>query len=136
MKGAKKLKVIKEIISKLDKLSEFRATEAAIGQEYDKKRTKLLIEVQPKLDRLYGEYEKLFAKAREAVEDREQHIKALVVSLKESVKGSTLHAVFMNGRPSWDHKGLDGYAVAHPELLKLKKDGDPSVSIREVKSSE
>jgi len=51
----------------------------------------------------------------------------------ESIKGEKLQAVFSNGRTTWDSKALVGYAVAHPEIEKLKKTGKPSVSIREIK---
>lgn len=49
-----------------------------------------------------------------------------------SVKGKELQAVYSNGRTTWDGQKLAGYAIAHPEIEKLKKVGKPSVSIREV----
>jgi len=51
----------------------------------------------------------------------------------ESIKGEQLQAVFSKARTTWDGKKLEGYAVAHPEIEKLKKTGSPSVAIREVK---
>jgi len=62
-------------------------------------------------------------------------IKQSVLEIKESVKGSLLHAVYATGRASWDTKALEGYAVAHPEVFQFKKIGEPSVSIREVKEA-
>lgn len=56
-----------------------------------------------------------------------------VLEKGESIKGELLQAVFSTGRTTWDTKALVGYAVAHPEIEKLKKVGKPSVSIREVK---
>lgn len=53
-----------------------------------------------------------------------------------SIKGEQLQAVFSKGKATWNTKGLDGYAIAHPEIDKLRKVGKPSVSIREVKSKE
>ena len=57
-----------------------------------------------------------------------------VLKGKVSVKGEKLQAIFSAGRQTWDTKALGGYALAHPELEKLKKVGKPSVSIREVKA--
>ena len=57
----------------------------------------------------------------------------VVLKNKVSVKGDELHAIFAAGRTTWDTKALSGYALAHKEILKLKKTGKPSVSIREVK---
>lgn len=56
-----------------------------------------------------------------------------VLEKGESIKGELLQAVFSKGRTTWDTPALAGYAIAHPELNKLKKVGKPSVSIREVK---
>lgn len=59
-----------------------------------------------------------------------------VLSKGESVKGELLQAVFSKGRTTWDSKRLEGFALAHPEINKLKKVGKPSVAIREVKDKE
>jgi hypothetical protein len=39
----------------------------------------------------------------------------------------------MKGRVSWDGKSLDGYMAAHPEISAFRKEGEPSVSLRNVK---
>lgn len=62
----------------------------------------------------------------------EKGIKESVLSIGEPVKGEFLQAIFIKGRVSWDTKGLDGYAVAHPEILIFKKTGEPSVSLKKV----
>lgn len=59
-----------------------------------------------------------------------------VLEKGESIKGEKLQACFSKGRTTWDTKALVGYAVAHPEIDKLKKAGKPSVSIREVKDKD
>jgi len=61
-------------------------------------------------------------------------IKEAVKECKESVKGSYLHAIYVKGRDGgWDTPKLEGYALAHPEILTAKKpDGEPSVTIRKI----
>ena len=66
-------------------------------------------------------------------------IKALVIERaptvaekERSIKGAYLQAVYSKPRTSWDTEGLDGYAVAHPEITKFRKTGKPSVSIRKA----
>lgn len=122
----------KKVVRKLDKLAEIRATEAAIREEYETKKAKVLGDLKPKLDGLEVQYGKIFLKARQAVDDLEAEVKALVLAFARSVKGENLQAVYMNGRVTWDSKGLDGYAVANPEVLAFRKQGDSSVSIREI----
>jgi len=57
-------------------------------------------------------------------------IKGAVLESKATVAGEHNKAVYSHGRVTWDAKGLDGYAVAHPEILVFRKEGEPSVSIR------
>lgn len=61
---------------------------------------------------------------------REAQIKTAVIEAGVSVKGAHLQAVYSKGRASWDTKGLDGYAVAHPEINVFRSVGQPIVSIR------
>lgn len=63
----------------------------------------------------------------------EDQIKRAVITHGATVKGAALSAVYAKGRVSWDNKALEGYAVAHPELLAFRSEGAPSVSIRGVK---
>jgi len=60
-------------------------------------------------------------------------VKVAVAEHGETVKGRFLQAVYGKGRITWDAKSLDGYAVAHPELLGFRKEGQPSISIRSIK---
>ena len=60
----------------------------------------------------------------------ESEVKLAVVTHGTTVKGQRFMAVYNKGRVSWDTKGLDGYAVAHPEIEIFRKQGEPSVSIR------
>lgn len=77
----------------------------------------------------------------EAIEKHEETINAARELLKEHVlkTGQTfksdwgLTIVYNKGRESWDSKGLNGYAVAHPEIVCFKKVGAPYASIKEAK---
>ena len=50
-----------------------------------------------------------------------------------TAKGVHLMAVWAKGRETWDTSRLAGFAVAHPELLELRKIGEPTVAIRAIK---
>jgi len=66
------------------------------------------------------------------ISELEVEIKEMVIVHGESVKGEHMMVSFNKGRASWDGKGLDGYAVAHPEILQFKKIGNPYGSIKNV----
>lgn len=87
-------------------------------------------EYKPKFDLLENDAEYI-ARKKEG-DALTEEIKADVISLGETVKGSALMAVYAKGRTTWDNKGLDGFATAHPEIEKFRKVGEPSVSIRKI----
>jgi hypothetical protein len=63
-------------------------------------------------------------------------IKQEVTRYGASVKGTHLYAVYARGRVTWDTKGLDRYAVEHPEVMHFRKQGQPTVSLRAVDPKE
>ena len=60
-------------------------------------------------------------------------IKAEVLERGETVKTPAMHAIWNKGKTTWDSRLLDGYAVAHPEILQARKVGNPTVSFRLAK---
>ena len=89
-------------------------------------------EIKAQISEVEAEFEPQEDAIKEKSSELETSVRDEVVELGQSVKGIALQAVFMNGRISWDTKGLDGYIVAHPELEQFRKQGNPSVSIRKV----
>jgi hypothetical protein len=83
-----------------------------------------------------AEIEAEFAGKSEAVDENikklTEEIKAEVKTLGHSVKGDHYQGVYMNGRITWDTKAMDGYAVGHPEVLFMRKEGEPSVTLRRI----
>jgi hypothetical protein len=71
-------------------------------------------------------YETVDAKIAEL----QEHIKAATLQQGETAKSDRFLAVYNGGRVSWDTKGLDGYAVAHPEILVFRSVGAPSITLR------
>lgn len=66
------------------------------------------------------------------IAELETTIKTGVLEYGETIKSTSMQAVWAKGRVSWDTKRLDGYAAAHPEIAQFRNVGDPSVSIRRV----
>lgn len=60
-------------------------------------------------------------------------IKAAALEHKGSVKATHNMVVYSKGRVVWDTAGLDGFAIAHPEIKAFKDYGEPVISIRKVK---
>ena len=69
----------------------------------------------------------------EQVATQVQTVKDAALVLKETVNGEDLQAVYSQGKTSWITDQLLGYAKTHKVILEMKKQGDPSISIRKVK---
>jgi hypothetical protein len=124
-------KIIK-IEEKLDQLAKVRE----VQKDYNKETQALIYEALsrcPDLKSRNDEVQDVLRFTAKQEVDLTEEIKVVVVKSGESIKGLKLQAIFTKGRTTWDAGALEGYAVAHPEINALKKVGDPSVSIREVK---
>ena len=118
---------------KLDQLAEVhRQLEALEGDKQKLIDQVLPPEVKARLEEIEAEFTQKAEAAQASIESLEGEIKAEVLSHGESVRGAAFQAVWNKGRQSWDSKGLAGYAEAHPDLLKFRKEGEPSVTIRRV----
>lgn len=115
---------------KLDKLAELHAKADLLRIEYEDKRTEIMAPVADKLTALDAEYEPKLANVQDEADQLEAEIRAEVLEVGETVKGTRLIAVWNKGRDSLDTKGLKGYAVAHPEIAAFWKPGQPTVSLR------
>ena len=60
----------------------------------------------------------------------ESKVREAVLEKGETVKTEKMSAVWVKGKTTWDGKLLEGYAVAHPEILAAKKTGKPTVSFK------
>ena len=121
------------IASRLDELAEIRAAVEVTRLDYEAKRAEILRAVQEELAALDAEFQPLLETSAERVAALETEIKDDVARYGATVKGQHVQAVYTRGRVSWDTRGLDGYAQAHPEVQAFRKEGDPSISLRIVK---
>ena len=105
------------------------ATLAAYAQllaAHQRARDELLAPIREQLATVDAEFAPLIEAARKTVADH-------VLAHGESLKAGGLHAIVVTGRVTWDAKALDGYAAAHPEVRQFRRQGPPTVQIREEK---
>lgn len=123
-----------EIIVKLDQLAECRsAREILEADKAQRLKDAIPPEVQAEFDAIMEEFDAPLSASAELTGTLEGEIRDAVGELEHSVKGNLLHAVWSKGRVTWISDALEGYAMAHPEILNFQKIGSPSVSIREIK---
>ena len=118
---------------KLDRLAELKAEQDLLNIKKQELIDSVLTpEIRTKIAEIEEEFEPQFEAVNFTTNELSKTIKAEVVGLGETVKGTVLQCCFVKGRISWDTKGLDGYLVGHPELNRFRKQGDPSASIRKA----
>jgi len=92
-----------------------------------------LFETNPEANDRRVEIQEQIDVYQEQVDAQMQFVKDKALLLGESVKGEDLQAVWSKGKTSWNSQQLLGFAKAHKEILEMKKEGAPSISIRKVK---
>ena len=122
-----------QIASKLNRLADLQAAVDLTRMDYEAKRTAILKTVQAELDALEAEYDPLLEAAQRNASALEAEIKNDVLLGGESVITDVYQALYVKGRVTWDTDGIDKYAVAHPEVLKFRKQGQPNVTLRKGK---
>jgi CRISPR/Cas system Type II protein with McrA/HNH and RuvC-like nuclease domain len=120
------------VAGKLERLTNLRAAIDVTRLDYEAKRAAILKQVQAELDALDSEYEPLLESAGENIAALETEIKTEVLLYGESVQAGTYKAVYMQGRVSWDSEGMAKYAASHPDVIRFRKQGQPTVSLRIV----
>lgn len=121
-----------QVVGKLQRLADLRAAADVARLDYEAKRAEVLKKVQAELDAIDLEIKPVLDAAEENATALEAEIKNDVLLRGESLRGSVYQAVYVKGRVSWDNRGIADYARSHPEVLKFRKEGQPSVTLRPV----
>ena len=87
-------------------------------------------EIKEQLENIDREIDPVIEKFNARAAELADLIKAEVIAAGETISGEHHQAVYSKPRVSWNSKGLEGYAVAHPEILVFRTEGSPSVSLR------
>ena len=120
-------------IEMLDQMADTQAQIDVLQIHFDHLRSEIIPpEIQMQLIELDAERTTAIESLQEGIANLEAEINANILEAGSSVKGAYLHAVWSKGRVSWDTKALDGYTVAHPEILPFRKEGNPTVNIRRI----
>lgn len=118
---------------KLERLAEIRAQADIIRIHYGELKNALLTaEIKAQLAEIDYEQQTALIQLETAANDLEAEIKTDVLKLGQTIKTGTLMAVWNKGRVTWDSKILEGYLVAFPGLVVARKEGAPTVTIRNI----
>lgn len=123
-----------DTVEKLNRLAQMQAQTDTIRTHFETLREQAVPpEVKQALDDITAEEKTALDALQSGIASLTDEVKAEVLQAGTTIKGDYLQAVWSKGRVSWDTKSLDGYAAAHPELARFRKEGEPSVAIRALK---
>lgn len=123
------------VVSKLKRLADLKAAADMARIDYEARRNEALKKIQAELDAIDLEFRPILDAAEENATDLEAEIKNDVMLRGETLRGGAYQAVYSKGRITYDSRGIDDYARSHPEVLKYRREGQPSVSLRAVSDS-
>ena len=120
---------------KLDLLFSKTFESEQINAKFDVLRKEIPVpEIPPEIQKQLADIElqrvEALATLEREIESLNAEIKQDTLGIGSTVDGKYMMAVWNKGRETWDGKLLNGFAIAHPEILSAKKVGDPSVTIR------
>jgi len=122
-----------EIQAKLDNLSDLRQKISDMEAQRQAAIHEAMKPGMEEIDRIELQYLDPIGKLHELEAKLSEEIKSMVITLGETIKGTTLMAVYNKGRDTWDSTMLKGLALAHPEIKGAMNTGAPSVTIGGMK---
>lgn len=62
------------------------------------------------------------------IEERKEQIRKEILARKTNADSPTLKITYRKGAIRWKTDWLEGYSIDHPDILKYRRQGEPSVS--------
>ena len=92
-----------------------------------------LADLRADFELLKAQFEATNCDLKQKISDLEAEIREEILKKGETVSTEKMSAIWVKGRITWDGKLLEGYSLAHPDILQARKIGEPTVSFRLVK---
>lgn len=87
-------------------------------------------ELEARKAEINAEFDGKAESANENIASLTARIKAETIKEGHTVRGAHWQAVYVKGRVTWNTDMLDGMIVAFPALVKARKEGQPSITLR------
>lgn len=122
-----------QIKQKIQQLDELNAQLDLVGiNKQDAINQVLTPAIKAELAAIDAEFGEQVEAINETLAIIEAEIKAGVIALGSTVKEGRFMAMYNKGRVTWDTKKMEGFALAHPEIAALRKEGEPFVTIKKA----
>jgi predicted nucleic acid-binding Zn-ribbon protein len=124
-----------KIVELLERYSDLHEVlEATLAQAQKQRDSVIPPEVRAAVQAIDEQFQPTISALESEIAETKRQIERLVLELGQTVKSTRAIAVYNKGRVTWDNQALEGFAVAHPEILAFRKEGEPYITIRRVLS--
>jgi hypothetical protein len=124
----------KELQTKIDELADTEVQlDLIIAEKETLKKSLIPEEIQMEMESVEFEYVDKIKAVEDNIKVRKDQLKALLMEYAKPLKSKYYTWTYKEGDPIWDTKGLDGFAVSHPEMLFLRKEGKPVTKLTPVR---
>jgi hypothetical protein len=106
---------------------------SVLADEALARRNAIPTEVAHRLADIAEEFAPMVQVAAQAVVNIEARARTCVLVMKEGGKAGGFEATYIQGRTTWDTKGLDKAMKLIPGLAHYRKQGEPYVTLRKAK---
>jgi predicted nucleic acid-binding Zn-ribbon protein len=122
-----------KIVELLERYSDLHEMlEAILAQAQEQRDSVIPPEVKAAVQAIDEEFQPAISALESEIAETKRQIERLVLELGQTVKSTRAIAVYNKGRVTWDNQALEGYAVAHPEVLTFRREGEPYITIRHL----
>jgi hypothetical protein len=97
------------------------------------KKTQIPLDIQVKLEEIDMEFEPQMKAVEEEVKAKKDTLQKLLKDYGKPIKSTYYSYTYKDGKPEWNTDALDGYALTHPEILWMRKDGAPVTRLTKLK---
>lgn len=125
-----------DLMPRMEALARAKRAAAELTAVYEAKRAAIMERIQPELTALDSDFLDRMQRSADDVSRFDTIVREAVLQYGRSFSHARIRAVYARARITWDSKGLQQYAVSHPDVERYRKVGKPTVSLRFIASDE
>ena len=124
----------KELQERMDALADIEIQRDMVVAERDTlKQKQLPVDIQAELEQIDEEFAPKIEQIELNIKARKEQLQAMLKEYAKPVK-SKFYTWTYESKTEWNADALDGYALSHPEILWMRKEGKPTTRLTPKKS--
>ena len=124
----------KDLIEQMDAIADTEIQlDLIIADRETLKNKQIPLSIQAELESIDLEFEPKIETIKDNIKERKEQLKSLLMKYAKPIKSKTYSWTY-EPTIEWNSDALDGYALTHPEILWMRKEGKPTTRLTPKKS--